>query len=144
MTQGKKKQYAGDITPNEAWNILKTEDHSVLIDCRTKAEWSYVGAPKLSRIGKKHLNISWQIFPEMDVNPSFKSELNAPCPNKAAKLLFLCRSGVRSIEAAISATEAGFTKAYNILEGFEGDKDENGHRGQLGGWKFYNLPWRQG
>ena len=144
MNQGVKRKYAGDITPKEAWKILETENQSVLIDCRTKEEWSYVGIPKLVQIAKENLNISWQIFPEMEVNKSFQSELEAFCPNKDTKLLFLCRSGVRSIDAAISATEAGYHKAYNILEGFEGDKDENGHRGQLGGWKFHDLPWRQG
>ena len=144
MTQEVNRKYAGDVTPKEAWKILETEDQSVLIDCRTKAEWSYVGVPKLGQIAKEHLNISWQIFPEMQVNQSFQSELKGVCPNTDTKLLFLCRSGVRSIDAAISATEAGYNKAYNILEGFEGDKDENGHRGRLGGWKFHNLPWRQG
>ena len=144
MTQGFNRKYAGDVTPNEAWKILETEDQSVLIDCRTKPEWSYVGVPKLSQIDKKHLNISWQIYPEMKVNQSFQSELKAACPNKDTTLLFLCRSGVRSIDAAVSATEAGYTNSYNILEGFEGDKDEQGQRGQAGGWKFHGLPWRQG
>lgn len=144
MSQEKIKKYAGDVTPKEAWNILKLENRSFLIDCRTKAEWSYVGVPNLSQINKEHLNISWQIFPNMLVNPDFQSELAAACPEKDVTILFLCRSGVRSIDAAICATEVGYTKAFNILQGFEGDKDEQGHRGRLGGWKVDDLPWKQG
>ena len=144
MSQEKKKGYAGDVTPKEAWKILKTEKQSILIDCRTKAEWSYVGGPILNQIDKEHLQVSWQIFPKMGVNPDFQSELTAACPDKEVKLLFLCRSGVRSIDAAIFATENGYSKVYNILQGFEGDKDEQGHRGRLGGWKFDDLPWKQG
>ena len=144
MIQDYKKKYAGDITPAEAWNILKSKDNSVLIDCRTAAEWSYVGVTDLSEIVKEQLNISWKVFPEMKVNPVFQNEVSEACPHVDSILLFLCRSGVRSIDAAISATEAGFNAAYNILEGFEGDKDSNGHRGRLGGWRFHGLPWKQG
>ena len=144
VIQSRKKNYAGDVTPVEAWKILKFEDHAVLIDCRTKAEWSYVGVTDLSEIDKEQLNISWKVFPEMEINPVFQKEISEACPNKDSKLLFLCRSGVRSIDAAISACEAGYNDAYNVLEGFEGEKDVNGHRGQLGGWKFHGLPWKQG
>ena len=144
MIQSRKKNYAGDVTPAEAWKILKFEDHAVLIDCRTKAEWSYVGVTDLNEINKEQLNISWKVFPEMEINPVFQKEISEACPDKDSKLLFLCRSGVRSIDAAISACEAGYSDAYNVLEGFEGEKDENGHRGKLGGWRFHGLPWKQG
>ena len=144
MVQTNAKNYAGDITPEDAWNILKSEDSSILIDCRTTAEWSYVGVPDLSEMGKEQVNLSWKIFPEMCVNPLFQNKMSDACPDQDAILLFLCRSGVRAIDAAISATEAGYNNAYNILEGFEGDKDSEGHRGRLGGWKFCNLPWKQG
>ena len=58
------------------------------------------------------------------------------------KLVLLCRSGVRSVAAAKRATELGL-EAYNILEGFEGDANEVGHRGTKGGWRMRGLPWRQ-
>ena len=144
MAQVSRNKYAGDVTPKEAWNILENDVTSILIDCRTDAEWSYVGAPNLSKISKKPIKISWKIFPEMDINPKFQTEITVACPDKEAKLLFLCRSGVRSIDAAISATEVGYKNAYNILEGFEGDQDDQGHRGRLGGWRFSGLPWKQG
>jgi rhodanese-related sulfurtransferase len=57
--------------------------------------------------------------------------------------MFLCRSGVRSHHAAIAATEAGWAETYNILEGFEGDKDANGQRNRSGGWRACGLPWNQ-
>ena len=144
MAQVSRNKYAGDVTPKEAWNILENDVTSILIDCRTDAEWSYVGAPNLSKISKKPIKISWKIFPEMDINSKFQTEITVACPDKEAKLLFLCRSGVRSIDAAISATEVGYKNAYNILEGFEGDQDDHGHRGRLGGWRFSGLPWKQG
>ncbi|MDG2034391.1 MAG: rhodanese-like domain-containing protein, partial [Rhodospirillales bacterium] len=71
-------------------------------------------------------------------------EIAAACPDKQTKILIMCRSGVRSIDAAIAATVAGYTQAYNVLEGFEGDKDASGHRGNTGGWKHRGLPWKQG
>ncbi len=144
MSQNNTKNYAGDVTPEEAWNILEKEDSAVLIDCRTDAEWAYVGKTDLSGVGKDQLDVAWKIFPTMEVNPSFTKDVAAACPDKDVKLLIMCRSGVRSIDAAIAATEAGYTNAYNILEGFEGDKDDGGHRGNVGGWKHRGLPWKQG
>jgi len=144
MPQDDAKEYAGDVTPEDAWKILEEEDSAVLVDCRTDAEWSYVGKTDLSSIGKDQLDIAWKIFPAMEVNPTFTDQIAAACPDKDAKLLIMCRSGVRSIAAAIAATEAGYTNAYNILEGFEGDKDADGHRGNVGGWKHRGLPWKQG
>ena len=79
----------------------------------------------------------------MSRNQQFISELQRQVPRDAT-ILFLCRSGVRSRSAATAALDAGFTAAYNILEGFEGDKDANNHRGNLGGWRFHGLPWYQG
>ena len=143
MSKDEVKKYAGDITPEEAWNILQTESTALLIDCRTEAEWVYVGKTDLSRLDKEQLNISWKIFPTMDVNPTFTEELTAACPQTEAKLLMMCRSGVRSVDAAIAATSAGYNQAYNILEGFEGDMNTDGHRGTIGGWKHCGLPWKQ-
>ena len=79
----------------------------------------------------------------MSRNQQFISELQRQVAPDAT-ILFLCRSGVRSRSAASAALDAGFTKAYNILEGFEGDKDADNHRGNLGGWRFHGLPWYQG
>lgn len=144
MSEHDARNYAGDVTPAEAWDLLKTDKSAVLIDCRTDAEWSYVGQTDLSGLGKEQLGIAWKNFPALEINPTFAEEIGAACPDKRTKLLIMCRSGVRSIDAAIAATKAGYTHAYNILEGFEGDKDAGGHRGNTGGWKHRGLPWKQG
>ncbi len=137
-------QYAGDISPQQAWQMLQDDAGSVLVDVRTDAEWAYVGLPDLSAIGKKCELNSWVLFPHMSPNPSFLNLLQQIQPDKSQPVLFLCRSGVRSIAAAIAATAAGYTSCYNILEGFEGNHDAQGHRGAVGGWKVHNLDWKQG
>ena len=58
-------------------------------------------------------------------------------------VLFICRSGGRSNMAATALAAAGFTRCYNILEGFEGDKDAHGQRNRTGGWRAAGLPWYQ-
>ena len=136
--------YAGDLTPLKAWKMLKNDASSELFDVRTDAEFSYVGRPDLSSIGKDIRLVMWVNFPENLVNPEFANEVKATGAEPFQKLLFLCRSGVRSRYAAEVMTAAGFPNCYNILEGFEGDKDERGHRGIIAGWKVADLPWVQG
>ncbi|MEQ8228117.1 MAG: rhodanese-like domain-containing protein [Rhodospirillales bacterium] len=135
--------YAGDISPKDAWDVLEKDPKAVLVDVRTHAEWAYVGLPDVSGLGKDLKMISWVLFPKGEVNPEFTDDLIDQVPDKDATVLFLCRSGVRSIAAAKAATEAGFAKSYNVLEGFEGDKDPANHRGTVGGWKVKGLPWVQ-
>lgn len=135
--------YAGDISPKEAWDILEKDPKAVLVDVRTHAEWAYVGLPDVSGVGKELHMISWILFPKGEVNTEFTDDLEDQVPDKDATVLFLCRSGVRSIAAAEAATAAGYGKAYNILTGFEGDKDGDQHRGTVGGWKVEGLPWVQ-
>ena len=135
--------YAGDVSPKEAWDILEKDPKAVLVDVRTHAEWAYVGLPDVSTIGKDLHMISWILFPKGEVNTEFTDDLEDQVPDKDATVLFLCRSGVRSIAAAEAATATGYGKAYNILTGFEGDKDGDQHRGTVGGWKVEGLPWVQ-
>lgn len=134
-------QYTGDVTVEETWEALKSNRHAQLIDVRTGPEWAFVGVCDLSALGKDALLLSWQTFPTMDVNQNFVSGLEAI--DKNAPLYFLCRSGVRSQAAAQAGINAGHAQCYNILCGFEGDIDEEHHRGQTGGWKFAGLPWKQ-
>ena len=136
--------YAGDITPTEAWEILKTNDKAVLIDVRTEAEWAWVGQPDLSSLNKQHLLIEWVRFPGGVPNESFAAEVSAQHTDKTAPILFLCRSGVRSKYASIVMTEAGYETCYNVAGGFEGDHNTDKHRGTVNGWKVENLPWAQG
>ena len=143
MADGKVEGYAGDLTPEETWKILKNEQSAMLIDVRTAAEWNYVGVADLSNMGKEQLTISWVTFPDDQKNENFIAEVEAACPDKDAKVISICRSGVRSISTSTALTEAGYTQAYNVLEGFEGDKNDDEHRGNTGGWKVRGLPWKQ-
>ena len=135
--------YAGDVSPTEAWEILKSDSDSTLVDVRTNAEWTFVGIPDLSGLGKQVATIDWQKFPTMDVNPNFTEAVSGVCGPKDAPILFICRSGQRSKAAAIAMTSLGYTRCYNVSEGFEGDKDGESHRGSVGGWKVAGLPWKQ-
>ncbi|MDP7666530.1 MAG: rhodanese-like domain-containing protein [Rhodospirillales bacterium] len=135
--------YAGDVTPDQAWRALESEADAVLVDVRTESEWHYVGLPDLSELGKEPLLISWQFFPAMDPNPEFASALEAACPDRNARLLFLCRGAIRSKEAAIAMTARGFTRCYNVSGGFEGPVDEERRRGRVSGWKAAGLRWAQ-
>jgi rhodanese-related sulfurtransferase len=147
MTNGGKSSvagtYAGDITVQETWEILAGNPDAVLIDVRTNAEWAYVGLPDLSSLGKSVQPVSWVLFPDMSKNPNFIDEIGAIQPDKTAPMIFLCRSGVRSIAAAEAATRAGYTNSFNVLDGFEGGFDPEGHRGHVGGWKAAGLKWKQ-
>lgn len=138
------KDYAGDISADEAWAILKSDPKAQLVDVRTTAEWNYVGRPDLASVGREVHLIEWQVFPSMRPNPAFVAETErAAGPAKDAPMLFLCRSGARSRSAAIAMTAAGYSHAYNIAGGFEGDLDGQSHRGKQNGWKASGLPWKQ-
>jgi rhodanese-related sulfurtransferase len=126
--------YAGAVTPAEAHELMKAG--AKLVDVRTKPELQYVGKVPGS------LAVEWQTWPGGRPNPEFLGELAASVP-KDETVLFLCRSGVRSHAAAEAATREGWKRAYNVLEGFEGDKDPEGHRNTVGGWRKAGLPWTQ-
>lgn len=135
--------YAGDITVEEAWRILSAGAEARLVDVRTRPEWTFVGVPDLSSIGKEPAFIQWQVYPEMKVNDAFAEEIAALGVSRETPLLFLCRSGARSRSAAIAMTQAGYRTCYNVAGGFEGDPDPQRHRGGVNGWKAARLPWVQ-
>ena len=128
--------YEGPLLPTEALTFLQENSDARLIDVRSKAEWSWVG-----RIPGA-VEIEWLVFPSMQANPDFLGHLSLKV-TKESPVMFICRSGVRSNQAAIAALESGYLNCFNVLEGFEGDKDSNGHRGVQGGWKAAGLPWVQ-
>jgi rhodanese-related sulfurtransferase len=133
--------YAGDITPQESWKLLAENPESVLVDVRTAAEWSWVGVPDLSNLGRQVVFIEWNTAGGR--NQNFVADLIAAGVTPGERpVIFLCRSGNRSIPAAQAATAAGIAPAYNMLEGFEGQLDEHGHRGAAG-WRAEGLPWKQ-
>jgi rhodanese-related sulfurtransferase len=139
--------YAGDVSADDAYSMLESDKSAVLVDVRTKAEWTFVGVPDLSGIGKEALFAEWQEFPAMKVAAEFVPHLTeilrARGVSATAPVLFLCRSGARSRAAAIALTEAGQERCYNIAQGFEGPLDDKQKRGSVDGWKASGLPWAQ-
>jgi rhodanese-related sulfurtransferase len=132
-----------DVSPTQAWESLTHDPEAHLVDCRTDAEWQYVGIPDLRRAGKQAVLVSWQYFPSGNVNPAFVDELRDAGVEPGHKVYFLCRSGVRSLAAAQAAEADGYTQVFNLADGFEGPHDAEGHRGAVAGWKADGLPWRQ-
>jgi rhodanese-related sulfurtransferase len=133
--------YAGDITPQESWKLLNDNADAVLVDVRTDAEWTWVGVPDLSSLGRDVVSVQWMTAAGR--NQNFVADLIAAGVTPGERpVIFLCRSGNRSIPAAQAATAAGIAPAYNMLEGFEGQLDANGHRG-VTGWRAEGLPWKQ-
>jgi rhodanese-related sulfurtransferase len=135
--------YAGDITPEQAWKLLSDNPQAVLVDVRTDAEWRFVGMPDLSSLGRDVVYIEWNRA-DGQRNENFLAELSEQVTADAddRPVVFLCRSGNRSISAAEAATEAGIAPSYNVLDGFEGHLDDAGHRGGSG-WRAIGLPWKQ-
>jgi len=137
------QKYAGDITPKKAWEILQSKADSYLVDCRTTAEWTFVGIPDLSPLNKEPYLIEWTRFPDGSPNPHFIDQMQQRIADRNATIFFLCRSGHRSMAAAASTAAEGYSQCYNILGGFEGNPDHTNHRGNFDGWKFSQLPWQQ-
>ncbi len=124
------------LTPMEAFEFLKQHPDAVFVDCRSEMEYLFVGHPKGSIL------VSWNDGPNWDINPEF-----VPHVKKATSVnrpvILICRSGNRSLDAGRALEEAGFTKIYNVLHGFEGELDDDHHRGASTGWRFEGLPWEQ-
>ena len=130
------------ISPQKAFELLKNQKNSVLIDVRTNEELNFVGVVDASSFENRMIFLAWQTLPHMQQNPNFTTDLLAKI-NKDSEVLFLCRSGARSNQSANFASSLGFNKCYNIINGFEGDLDSKNHRGLVNGWKASNLPWEQ-
>lgn len=131
---GLKLPYAGALTPKEAHEVWQLAPGAKLVDVRTHAEWDWVG-----RIPGA-VEIEWLSYPGNRPNPDFLAQFKQQVDQEAL-VMFICRSGARSHNAAELASAAGHTACYNVLEGFEGDKDASGQRGKVGGWRWAGLPW---
>jgi rhodanese-related sulfurtransferase len=130
--------YAGAVAPAEAFELLQLDPRARLVDVRTRAELDWVGRPVIG--DGQYVHVEWTRYPGGVPNAEFLAQLRAAV-DPDAPVLFLCRSAARSKLAAVEATKAGFTQAYDLLEGFEGDKDGQGHRKTVSGWCFRGLPW---
>ncbi len=133
------------LSPQDAWQLMQDEPRTILIDVRSDMEFLFVGHP----VGAIH--IPWIDYPDWKLNENFATEvrklmLGGVChesENSSAPVLLICRSGKRSLEAGNLLIKEGFNDVHNIAEGFEGELDEEHHRGSLGGWRSHGLPWAQ-
>ena len=128
--------YAGALTPEEAYELMRSAPGAKLVDVRTRAEIDWVGRVPGA------VEIEWATYPGMKQNPNFLAALEQQV-SKEALVMFICRSGHRSQGAAMIATQAGYGDCYNVLEGFEGDKSPKNQRNVLNGWRVSGLPWEQ-
>lgn len=129
------RRYRGALLPHEAWQLLQAHPRARLVDIRTPAEWELIGSVPGA------IQVQWKFYPGWDRNPDFLDELEAKV-SSSDLIILLCRSGVRSREAAEWLTREGYNDVFNVLEGFEGDKNEAGQRTKEG-WKVRGLPWSQ-
>ncbi len=132
------------VTPPEAWEIIQSDDDAILLDVRTSMEYEYVGHPLNA------INLPWMEAPEWEIEGNFANQVKELLSHKeSAKamedlpLLLICRSGKRSEAAGLEMIRQGFNEVYNVIEGFEGDRDGAKHRNMINGWRFHNLPWEQ-
>ena len=126
--------YAGAVTPIEAWTLFK-QGKAKLVDVRTPPEFKFVGSVPGS------INVEWHGYDRQPLAVFLESLSRVASPSEP--VLLICRSAVRSDAAADAATESGYTRVYNVLEGFEGQRNHAGHRGELDGWRRQGLPWTQ-
>jgi len=137
------------INAQDAFELLKNDQNSALIDVRTFEEFNFVGFVDSNSFNNRLALLPWQIFPRMDENPEFAVELEKSLKKffgekaQDAKLVFICRTGGRSNQAANYAINIGYKNCYNLISGFEGDLDKEEQRGKTNGWKANKLPWRQ-
>ncbi len=140
--------YAGDVSAQEAWDLIQTNPKAQLIDVRTMAEWNFVGLPDLTSLGRRIHCVEWQGFPGGALNPGFVDgavrALEGAGADKSDPILFCADPARVRVQQPSRFRAAGYSSAFNVTSGFEGDADREGHRGNISGWKACGLPWRQG
>ena len=133
------------LTAKESWQLLQDNPRAVLVDIRSTMEYLFVGHPKGA------LHVAWIDEPDWTVNPHFVTDVRKVMLGGAtahdeiggAPVILICRSGKRSMDASRTLLEAGFSEVFYVDEGFEGELDDQHHRGSLGGWRYHGLPWEQ-
>ncbi len=130
------KKALGHLSSPETWGFLQQNPEAKLIDIRSSMEFLFIGHPT------NCIHIGWMEEPDWDINPNFVEEIKA-IQNDNCPIVMLCRSGNRSEQAGEQLLEAGLTNIYHVTDGFEGDRDDDNHRGTLNGWRFHGLPWEQ-
>ncbi|MDO8374712.1 MAG: rhodanese-like domain-containing protein [Polaromonas sp.] len=126
------------LLPKEAWALIQQQPDALFVDVRMEIESQYVGRPP------GVINIPWYEYPELKPDPkAFVLAVEKLAKSKDQPVVLLCRSGLRTVDAGIALEKAGFSNVVNVLDGFEGELDDNDQRGREGGWRFEGLPWTQ-
>lgn len=136
------KNYAGDVSAAQTWEYIITSP-AYIIDVRTAPEWKFSGVPDVRTTHATLLCVEWLRYPDFEANPRFMEEVRRDVKEKEAPLFFLCKTGGRSLQAALQATSEGYIYSFNITHGFEGDHNVKGQRGCVNGWKAEGLAWNQ-
>jgi len=124
------------LTPQQAYEFLQSNPEAVFIDVRSEMEYMFVGHPAGSML------IPWIDGPNWEIDPKFVGHVKkAASVNRPVVLI--CRSGRRSADAGLALENAGLLEVYNVLNGFEGDLDDQYHRNACNGWRHEGLPWAQ-
>lgn len=152
LPKGKRTTLKLYVTSPEAYEMWRTDPDNVkIIDVRTPEEFAFVGHPEMAwnvplafvtyqrEAGKTKHSVQW--------NPDFVDEVKGLAQPDDV-LLVTCRSGDRGAMAVNQLAAAGFTKAFNIVDGVEGDKvDDPGSvfhgKRMRNGWKNF-APWVYG
>jgi rhodanese-related sulfurtransferase len=143
------KMTVTQISAQNAFELLKNDKNSVLVDVRTYEEFNFVGFVNPSAFNNRMIMLPWQLLPNMAENPQFGFVLEESLQkhfgetSHETNIIFICRTGARSNQAAHYAQNLGYKNCYNLTAGFEGDLNEQEKRGTTNGWKADNLPWRQ-
>jgi rhodanese-related sulfurtransferase len=126
------------LDPTDAYQYLQQRKDALFVDCRTEMEYLYVGHPLQA------VHIAWQEYPDFASDAAdFSRRVLREAGSAARPVVLICRSGVRTVEAAAALEAAGFTEVVNVVHGFEGDLDARGHRNTVNGWRKDGLPWEQ-
>ncbi|MGH1361274.1 MAG: rhodanese-like domain-containing protein [Burkholderiaceae bacterium] len=126
------------LLPAEAAELLSKTPDALFIDCRSDAEYFFVGHP----VGAVH--VAWLDGADWEVNPHFVGEIRRLAGHSVERpVILICRSGRRSADAGMELEKSGFQSVVNVSHGFEGDLNEHHQRGKVNGWRFDGLPWEQ-
>ena len=127
-----------NLLPKETWALIQQRPDTMFVDVRMEIESLYVGRPPGVH------TIAWYEYPDLHPDPAtFVAAVERETQDKTQPVVLICRSGKRTVDAALALEAAGFTDVINVLHGFEGDLDAHFHRSTVNGWRCDGLPWEQ-
>ncbi|TQE98418.1 MAG: sulfurtransferase [Spiribacter salinus] len=137
------------VDAEQAYEYVQAED-AFLLDVRTRAELQFVGAPDPMDMHVPFMRMTtpfewdsdasiWRMEPNESFVADVDAALDAAGATTSDRVVVICRSGSRSLEAAKQLQEADYTDVIHVDDGFEGDRDASGYR-RMNGWLNAGLP----